>query len=57
LVSVAFFLFFGTPDSYALVVDVAQESSPGAGDFDSNILGQIESFSTPLTIADFLRLV
>ncbi len=55
-ICVAFFFCFSTPYTYALKVNVAFESSAGAGDFDSNILGQIESFDTTpplLTVAAF----
>ena len=37
----------------ALQIRVAQESAAGAGDFDTNILGFIDSFSTTGTLADF----
>ena len=37
----------------ALTIRVAQESSVGAGDYDSNVLGFITSFSTTETMKDF----
>lgn len=43
------------PNAGATVIRVSQESSPGAGDFDSNILGFINAFSTGLTTADFYQ--
>lgn len=52
----AVFLFYLISYSHAAVFYVAQESSAGAGDFDSNILGQIESFTASpasLTVAEF----
>lgn len=39
----------------AVVVQVAQESAAGAGDFDANVLGTIDTFNTGLTIADFYQ--
>lgn len=40
-------------DAQAVTVRVSQESSAGAGDFDANILGFIDAFSTGLTTAGF----
>lgn len=34
-------------------IQVSQETSAGADDFDANILGTIETYSTSLSIADF----
>lgn len=39
----------------ALLIRVAQESTVGAGDFDSNILGLINTYSTTGTHASFYR--
>jgi len=38
---------------YAATVSVFQESAPGAGDFSTNQLGTIQSFSTTGTLAQF----
>jgi len=37
----------------AVSIRVSQESSAGAGDFDANVLGFVDSFSTALTTSDF----
>ena len=42
-------------DASAATIRVSQESAAGAGDFDANILGFIDPFSTPLTISDFYQ--
>jgi len=55
-ICVVFFICFSTPYTYALTVNVAFESSAGVGDFNNNILGQIESFDTTpplLTVEEF----
>lgn len=39
----------------AATIQVSQESSAGAGDFDANVLGVIDAFETALTIADFYQ--
>jgi hypothetical protein len=41
--------------AYAIPIRVSQESSAGAGDFDSNVLGFIDPFSTSLTTAAFYQ--
>lgn len=39
----------------ATTIRVSQESASGAGDFDANVLGFIESYSTALSIAQFYQ--
>ncbi|MDJ0741708.1 MAG: PEP-CTERM sorting domain-containing protein [Gammaproteobacteria bacterium] len=39
----------------ATTVRVAQESAPGAGDFDANVLGSVTAFATGLTTAGFYQ--
>jgi hypothetical protein len=39
----------------AAPVQVSQESSPGAGDFDDNVLGYIDPYVTGLTAAEFYK--
>ena len=46
----AVLLGFGL-NAQAVEIRVSQESSAGAGDFDANVLGTIDSFSTALTTA------
>ncbi len=46
-------LFFAHAN--ALLIRVSQESAAGVGDFDANVLGSIEAYSTPLSIADFYQ--
>jgi hypothetical protein len=43
------------PSSEAVQIRVSQESSAGAGDFDANILGFIDSFFTGLSTAEFYQ--
>ena len=45
--------FFIVSSVHATTVSVFQESTRGAGDFDTNLLGTIQSFSTPGTLAEF----
>lgn len=42
-----------TSMAHALAIEVAQESSAGAGDFDANIIGSIDPFTTTLTNSGF----
>ncbi len=42
-----------SPEAEATSIRVSQESSAGAGDFDTNVLGFIDAFSTGLTTAGF----
>jgi len=42
-------LFSPLGEVAAALVRVAQESAPNAGDFDDNVLVEIESFSTALS--------
>ncbi len=42
-----------TSDARATTIQIAQESSLNANDFDSNILGVINPFSTSLSTSDF----
>ncbi len=44
-----------TVTAHALSIRIAQESSAGAGDFDSNLLGTMTAFETSLNISDFYR--
>lgn len=46
---------FLVSDAIALEVRVSQESAAGLGDFDSNVFGMIEGFSTTLTTSDFYQ--
>jgi len=39
----------------AVTIRVSQESAPGAGDFDANVLGLIDSYDTALGIAGFYQ--
>ncbi len=39
----------------AAQIRVSQESTAGAGDFDANVLGNIDTYSTPLTISQFYQ--
>lgn len=39
----------------ALVIEVSQESSAGAGDFNANVLGNINPWTTALTTAGFYQ--
>ncbi len=39
----------------AIPIRVSQESSAGAGDFDANVLGFIDTFTTGLSTADFYQ--
>ena len=39
----------------AVTIRVSQESGAGAGDFDANVLGFVDPFSTALTIAGFYQ--
>jgi len=48
-------MLFAASPSEAGLIRVSQESLPGAGDFDLNILGFVSSFSTPLTAAGFYQ--
>lgn len=43
----------GTPQQQVLRIRVSQETSPGAGNFDSNVLGFIEALNTDGGAADF----
>ena len=45
--------FLIVSSAHAATVSIFQESAPGAGDFNTNLLGTIQSFSTPGTLADF----
>lgn len=45
----------GMASANAMMIEVSQESSAGAGDFDANILGFIGIYQTPLTVADFYQ--
>ena len=45
--------FFIVNSAHAATVSIFQESTPGAGDFNTNLLGTIQSFTTPGTLADF----
>lgn len=49
-----FLLGFGL-NAQAVEIRVSQESSAGAGDFDANVLGTIDAFSTALTTAAFYQ--
>jgi hypothetical protein len=51
--AIAAFMLLPYTHSYAAVYRVAQESAPGVGDFDSNVLGSIAAFSTPLSAAEY----
>jgi len=42
-----------TRPAAGLTIEVAQESNPGAGDFDGNVVGSIQSYSTTLTAEAF----
>ena len=53
LIGSALLLAVALPASAASVIQVSQESSAGAGDFDANILGNINAFSHTGTTADF----
>ena len=46
-------LGFMVSDAEALSVRVSQETGAGAGDFDANVLGFIDVFTTTMSIADF----
>ena len=48
-------LFFVAFNANAGLIRVAQESSAGAGDFDSNVLGYVNAFSTGMTAADYYQ--
>ena len=48
-------LLAGAASAQAALIRVSQESSAGAGDFDANILGVIDSYSTTLTITAFYQ--
>ncbi|MBD1892647.1 hypothetical protein [Coleofasciculus sp. FACHB-SPT9] len=53
LVAIALFVpFFAQRSEAATMLKVSQESKPGLGDFDSNILGFVEAFSTNKTAAN-----
>jgi len=45
----------GVPSAEAILVEVSQETSAGAGDFNSNVLGYIAPYSTTLTTAAFYQ--
>lgn len=52
--TIAAFLVTGAANlAQAAMIEVAQESSANAGDFDSNVLGTINPFSTSLTAVNF----
>ncbi|MBD2742599.1 hypothetical protein [Coleofasciculus sp. FACHB-1120] len=54
MVAIALFVpFFAPQAEAATMLKVAQESKPGLGDFDSNILGFIEAFGTIKTAANY----
>ena len=53
LVIFAMVCTFTSSMTNALLIEVSQESSAGGGDFDSNILGQISTFDTSLSLSDF----
>jgi len=44
-----------TPATAAGMYRISQESAPGVGDFDSNVLGFLDSFKTTGTIASFYQ--
>ncbi len=48
-------LFCVSLGAQSAVIRVSQESAAGAGDFDTNVLGFIDSYSTPLTIANYYQ--
>lgn len=45
----------GTLDARATLIEVSQESGAGAGDFDTNVLGFIDTFDSALTAAGFYQ--
>lgn len=45
----------GVPSVEALLVEVSQETSAGAGNFDSNVLGYIKPYTTSLTTTAFYQ--
>jgi hypothetical protein len=49
--AVGLVLFAGA--AQAIPIRVSQESAAGVGDFDSNVLGSIETYQTTLTTADY----
>ncbi len=53
LLASAFFVFALPSATRAALIEVSQESSAGAGDFDANVLGTIQTFNTPDTTLDF----
>lgn len=55
LVATCFISFLVSTSANALVIRVSQESSAGAGDFDTNVLGTIDSWSTSMTSSAFYK--
>lgn len=56
VVAIALFVPFFVPQAEAAtMLKVSQESKPGLGDFDSNILGFVEAFSTTKTAANYYQ--
>ena len=53
LVVVVAALVLATADAQAQTIRVSQESAPGLADFDANVLGTIQPFTTTGTAADF----
>ena len=57
--AVAFLMFVNmagmSSDIQASLIRISQESLAGAGDFDANVLGNIDTFSTTMTAADFYQ--
>ena len=52
-VIVSLLAIFSLTSANALLIRVSQESAAGAGDFDANVLGNIASFDTALSISAF----
>lgn len=54
-ITLATLLFLAFSLAQATSIRVAQESAAGAGDFDANVLGFIDTFDTGLTMAGFYQ--
>ncbi len=55
IISIFSFFLIMTTSVHATLIRVSQESSAGTGDFDSNILGTISTWSTTKTSYDFYK--
>lgn len=52
-IAVAIIILGVSVSANAMLIRVSQESFAGAGDFDTNVIGSVEAYSTAMTIADF----